>query len=205
MDLHTAIGVNVSRETQSRLENYLELLQVWNKKINIVSPATLREAWLRHIIDSAQVFRHAHCENGTWVDLGSGGGFPGMVIAILAAELKPQLEVVLVESDARKATFLRTVARKTMVKAIVITDRIERTKPLDAQLVSARALAPLPLLLGYVARHLSADGSAYLLKGANWESELTAAQELWNFQSTPHKSITDPNSVILEIGELKHV
>ncbi|WGW04585.1 16S rRNA (guanine(527)-N(7))-methyltransferase RsmG [Tropicibacter oceani] len=204
-DLSKAIGADVSRETKDRLNTYLELLRTWNPKINLVSPSTLDAAWERHILDSAQIFGHAPKSVETWVDLGSGGGFPGLVIAILAAEKAPDMAITLIESDARKSTFLRTVIRETGTAAKVLTQRIEVAPPQNAQVVSARALAPLPLLLDYVRRHIAPDGTALLQKGASWKNEMSRAQESWKFRATPHKSITDPNSVILEIGEIAHV
>lgn len=196
---------DVSRETRERLEAYLELLKQWNPKINLVAPGTLAQAWQRHIIDSAQIYRHMPSDANTWTDLGSGGGFPGLVVAILAQEKHPDLVLTLVESDARKSAFLRAVARTTAVKVTVKTERIETIPALSQDVVSARALAPLPLLLGYVHQHLAPGGMALLMKGASWKKELADAEATWRFSCVPHKSETDPNAVILEVGDLEHV
>jgi 16S rRNA (guanine527-N7)-methyltransferase len=119
-------GVNVSRETMDRLKTYAHLLEKWNPRINLVSKSTIPDLWTRHIADSAQVFALAPHPVSHWVDLGSGGGFPGLVIAIIANQGKSPLRVTLVESDARKSAFLRTVIRETGASARVINDRIDR-------------------------------------------------------------------------------
>ncbi|TMV83054.1 16S rRNA (guanine(527)-N(7))-methyltransferase RsmG [Thioclava sp. BHET1] len=196
---------DVSRETMERLEHYAALLRKWNPAINLVSKSTLEELWTRHFLDSAQIYDH--CPEGAqhWVDLGSGGGFPGLVIAILAAENRPGLRVTLVESDIRKATFLRTVARETKVSVQVLSDRIEHLPPLSADVLSARALAALPQLLEYAARHMAADGLALFPKGATHAEELDAARKIWTFSCNALASQTDPRSVILAIGGLAHV
>ena len=196
---------DVSRETMARLEGYAATLVKWNPRINLVAPASVDTLWTRHILDSVQVFSCIDVKAGHWADLGSGGGFPGLVVAILAAEKAPQLRVTLVESDQRKATFLRTVLRETGVTAEVRSDRIEALAPLDAQILSARALAPLPKLLEFAARHLAKDGVALFQKGANWQKEIAAAQELWQFDVTTRGSLTEAEAVILKIGAVHHV
>ena len=118
-------SLTVSRETIDRLSIYANLLEKWNPRINLVSRSTLDDLWSRHIVDSAQLFELAPVTAKHWVDLGSGGGFPGLVIAILAKELRPELEVVLVESDQRKCAFLRTVSRETNCGAVVHSKRVE--------------------------------------------------------------------------------
>ncbi|WP_425097784.1 16S rRNA (guanine(527)-N(7))-methyltransferase RsmG [Tropicibacter sp. S64] len=198
-------GIHVSRETMDRLELYRDLLRHWNPKINLVSPGTLSDAWTRHMEDSAQILAHASGSPTTWTDLGSGGGFPGMVIAIIMAETSPSTKVKLIESDIRKCTFLRTVAREAGIRPDIQTKRIEAAVPSNADVVTARALAPLNTLLGYVSRHLATTGRAYLPKGENWQAEVQTAQESWHFTLITHKSKTNPNAVVLEIGEIIHV
>ena len=192
-------ATGVSRETMERLDQYAELLRKWNPAINLVSKATVAAIWKRHFIDSAQVFTIAAPRSGLWADLGSGAGFPGLVVAILAAELAPDLSVVLLESDLRKAAFLATVARNTGVRVRVSTDRIEAAPPLGARYLSARALAPLPGLLQHVERHLLHEGTAYFSKGKGWKDEISNAQKNWRFEATAHPSKTEENSAILEI------
>lgn len=191
--------IGVSRETLGRLDTYEALLRKWNPTINLVAKSTLGELWNRHFLDSAQIFALANPQGGTWADLGSGGGFPGLVVALIAAERAPTLAVTLVESDARKAAFLVAAARECGVRARVVADRIEATPPLFARYLSARALAPLSKLLEYTARHLAADGVAYLSKGSGWRDEVAAARRIWHFDATAHPSMTDANSAILEI------
>lgn len=198
-------ALDVSRETLDRLRKLTDLLNKWSPKINLVAKGTLQKSWDRHIVDSAQVFEIPECRTGLWMDLGAGGGFPGLVVAILAAELAPDIRIALVESDRRKSVFLRTALRETGVTADVIADRIERIDPLNADILSARALADLKTLLSFADRHLSPSGEAVFLKGANWEKELAEAQESWKFRYTRRKSITDPNAVVLSIGALTHV
>lgn len=188
---------NVSRETIARLEIYEELLRKWNPAINLVSSRTLEQLWTRHFIDSAQLDRLA-APRGRWADLGSGGGFPGLVVAILRSE-DAYPSVTLVESDARKVAFLETVLRATGVSAAVLHERIEAVPGLAADVVSARALAALPKLLSYAARHLDPDGTALFLKGESWRAEIEASRQDWSFDLETVASITDPQSVVLVI------
>lgn len=192
---------DVSRETIDRLEVFASLLKKWNPKINLVSRNSLSDLWSRHIKDSIQVFRSVKAD-GHWVDLGSGGGFPGAVVAILAAEETPQLRVTLVESDQRKSAFLRTVIRETGVSCLVQAQRIESIPPMQANILSARALADLPTLLEFAERHLGNGGIGLFSKGVTWEKELEAAREQWHFEATPVPSLTEPNAVILKIEGL---
>lgn len=194
---------DVSRETLERLAQYHALLRKWNPKINLVAPNTLDQAWKRHFQDSAQLYEFAP-EKGHWVDLGSGGGFPGAVIGILAAD-RPELKVTLVESDQRKSAFLRTVARETRADFKVVSERIESTEPLNADILSARALASVNVLLEFAERHLSPKGNALFLKGRKAEVEVAEALENWAFDCETWPSETDPEAVILKIGGIERV
>ena len=195
--------LDVSRETLERLDTYAGLLRRWNPKINLVAKSTLDALWSRHILDSAQVL--ALGQGNAWADIGSGGGFPGLVITLLAAEEQPELDMVLVEADQRKATFLRTVLRETGVRGEVICERIERVPPLAVNTLTARALAPLDRLLDYAERHLAEDGRALFLKGRNAEAEVEEALARWRFDCQTYPSQTDDEAVILSIGDLAHV
>ncbi|NKB29280.1 MAG: 16S rRNA (guanine(527)-N(7))-methyltransferase RsmG [Rhodobacteraceae bacterium] len=192
---------NVSRETMARLTTYVALLEKWNCRINLIAPATTEDIWNRHIRDALQLYPMAKTAQ-KWADLGSGGGLPGLVVAIQAVELGGP-DMVLIESDQRKAAFLRQVIQQLDLKARVAIDRIESLEPLNTQVVSARALAPLPKLLGYVARHLASDGKALLPKGRSWKSELSNAQQRWTFDYKVWQSRTDPEAAILEITYLE--
>ncbi|MBS0123463.1 16S rRNA (guanine(527)-N(7))-methyltransferase RsmG [Thetidibacter halocola] len=196
--------LDVSRETSERLARYADLLEKWSQKINLVSPTTLSEADVRHFADSAQLLTLVHPENGKWVDLGSGAGFPGLVVATIAAERHPALHVIMIESDQRKCVFLRTVIRELGLEARVLTERIERVEPQQAQYISARALAPLDDLLPLVHRHCAPGCVALLPKGATWKKEVEKARGQWRFSLASHKSRTDPGAVILEIGDIAH-
>jgi len=200
-----AAPANVSRETSARLERFAALVRKWSPRINLVAPGTLDALETRHMADSAQLLDHAVADAQLWADLGSGGGFPGAVVAILAAERRPSLRVVCVESDQRKATFLRTVSRETGVRFEVIADRAEAIAPLGADVVSARALAHLPKLLGLVARHLAPEGVALLPKGARHAEELAEARNRWRFACETAKSGVEADAVILKIGAIRRV
>lgn len=197
-------NLGVSRETTDRLKTLERLLIKWNPAINLVSRATLPQAWDRHILDSAQIF-HLAPPSKTWADLGSGGGFPGLVIACLARELRPELTVTLVESDQRKATFLRQASRELSLDTTVISARIEVVDPLLVSVLSARALAPLGDLLAFTHRHMHPEGTALFPKGTTWRDEVARAREGWHFDYTAHPSATDPNGVILAVKAVRHV
>jgi 16S rRNA (guanine527-N7)-methyltransferase len=142
---------------------------------------------------------------GHLADLGSGGGFPGMIAAILAADERPQLRVTLVESDKRKAAFLSSVARETQVKVLIVTERIEQLARLEANILTARALAPLDQLLSYADRHLQPGGVALFPKGAGSDDEINQALEHWKFSLQKLESKTNPSAVILSIGGIERV
>ena len=197
--------MDVSRETLDRLIRYAALLEKWNPAINLVSKSTLASLWSRHMLDSAQIFDFMPEGARHWADLGSGGGFPGLVVAILAAEQAPDLRVTLVESDRRKATFLSTVLRETGVTATVRAERIEDVPPLAADVLSARALAALSQLLGFAEMHLSATGVGLFPKGSAWKSELRDARQEWSFSCQEQPSVTDPEAVILKIQGVSRV
>lgn len=196
---------SVSRETLDRLALYESLLRKWNPAINLVAPSTLTTLVERHFRDSAQVFTLAGMDWRRWTDLGSGGGFPGLVVAILAAGAGHEGRVTLVESDQRKATFLRTVARETSVSAEVQASRIEALAPQACDVISARALAPLPALFRLAHPHLAQSGRALFHKGAGWKKELDDARAEWRFDAKSHTSETSPEAVVLEVRELSHV
>ena len=197
--------LNVSRETLDRLSAYEALLRKWNPAINLVSKSTLSEIWTRHFIDSAQIWSKRPDISKKWCDLGAGGGFPGLVISILAAEFAPGQTTTLVESDARKSSFLMTVARELDLKARVECDRAENLSPQYADCVSARALAPLPALLEMSSRHISDTGTFLFLKGKTYQNELTDAQKYWTFDCEIFASETGSGGVILKIGGLQRV
>lgn len=196
---------SVSRETSEMLATYSEMIKRWNPAINLVSKASIADLLARHIQDSLQILNAPHIPLGRWVDLGSGGGLPGLVVAIDAKGKAIDRHVVLVESDQRKATFLREVIRTLDINAEVIAKRIEVVEPLASPVVSARALAPLMELCGFAHRHLVAGGVAIFHKGSNRATEIDQAKLLWNFDMLEVPSVTNPDSAILYLRDLRHV
>ncbi len=194
---------DVSRETLERLEIYDKLLRKWNPAINLVSPSTVDALWTRHFLDSAQLLEIMPDHAASWCDIGTGGGFPGIVIAILAHDIKRDFRMTCIESDVRKATFLRTVLRETGVAAEVISERIESAPSQGADVLSARALAPLNKLLEFAERHLSQNGICLFPKGARYQEEIDEALKNWCFEITKTPSVTSSDAAILTIGAIK--
>lgn len=195
----------VSRETLGRLETYAALLAQWQKTINLVAPSTLPEIWHRHFADSAQLLALAPPEATRWLDLGSGAGFPGLVLSILLAE-RGGAHMTLIESDSRKAAFLAEVARKTGAPVDIQGTRIEKiatqAKVGPVDVATARALAPLPRLLELSAPFFSGPTIGLFLKGREAEAEVEAAKKLWDFNSVLEPSLTDDSGRIVVIRAL---
>ena len=198
-------GLNVSRETLDALHQYEVLVRRWNPAINLIAKSTVPEIWSRHILDSAQLFTLAPESASQWVDLGSGGGFPGIVVAVLAKELQPQLHVTLVEADTRKATFLREAVRELQLHASVLSQRIEMIAPLQADVLSARALASLPVLLGFATQHLAPLGTCLFPKGEKYTEEVAEARRDWAFDIDARPSLSDGKAAILVIRNIHRV
>lgn len=193
---------NVSRETIEKLEIYLALLRKWNPRINLVAQSTLKEAMERHFADSLQLWSLGK-DVRTWTDLGSGGGFPGLVVAIAATETGAKVH--LIESDARKCAFLRAVSRETGVPVQVHTTRIEDARPEPSDVVSARALAPLEVLLGFTEPRLKPRGFALYLKGQTCDEEIEVASRTWRFSFEKIPSVTDRRAVVLKTWDIERV
>jgi 16S rRNA (guanine527-N7)-methyltransferase len=200
--LSRLIEVGVPRETVPRLEAFIDLLMRWNKKINLVSSGSTGAIWDRHVLDSAQLWRLRRTDAKSWMDLGSGGGFPGLVVAIIAADERPGLHVALVESDQRKAVFLCTAARTLGLEVTVHAERIADVAAPLVDVVSARALAPLVDLIAYAKSRGSPDGIALFPKGETVHKELADASRRWRFEHRLHPSLTDPRSAVVEIGAI---
>ncbi len=194
----------VSRETVAKLRHYAEEVARWNPVINLVSDRSLTAFWERHVLDSLQLFNLLPERCRSVADLGSGGGLPGLPLALIAASARPDIRVTLVESDQRKAAFLLSVARSLDLDLRIELARIEDVPPLNADVVTARALAPLKVLCSHVLRHLAADGLAILPKGTNWEAEVTEARRKWQFKLSCKQSETDPSARILLLSEIMH-
>lgn len=195
--------VAVSRETTGRLAQYVALLRRWQAAENLIAPSTLPEVWRRHVADSAQLtalFPDAR----VWIDLGSGAGFPGLVVAILGAE-QPGTHVHLIESNRKKAAFLRQVIRETGAPAVVHAERAEAVlaswrEPVDR--VSARALAPLSRLLELAAPVMERGTPAAFHKGQDFVREITEATQSWAFDLVKHDSRVGDGGAILDISYL---
>ena len=192
-----AVLAGVSRETRERLNIYADLLRKWQRSINLVGPRTINDLWNRHFTDSAQLLPLIPPTSRVLVDFGSGAGFPGLVLAILGVA-----EVHLIESDQRKSTFLREVARATGTPVTIHAKRIEEVAPFPADVVSARALAPLGDLLGFAAPFLHPDSLCLFPKGQMAEDELTAASKIWNMNVDRIQSVTDPSATILRLSQV---
>jgi 16S rRNA (guanine527-N7)-methyltransferase len=193
------LRVDVSRETRDQFEALVYTLGRWQKAINLVGKATLEEVWTRHILDSAQLLPLIPKETKTLVDLGSGGGFPGLVLAAL----RPTLDVTLIESDARKGAFLSEAGRRMGLKnqPKVVINRIEAASPVNADVITARALAPIGQLLTWAAPHRSERSICLFHKGKNWQVELTEAMKDWDIQSQSFSSVTDRDAVLLRVAQ----
>ena len=192
----------VTPDALAAFDAYAALLARWQARINLVGPKTLETLWHRHFLDSAQLFMHLPAGAGTLCDIGSGGGFPGLVLAIMTAH-QGGPAVTLIESDARKAAFLREASRVCCADATIINARAEAVEVPLADVVTARACAPLPRILPWVFGLLRGDGTAFLLKGANWRDELTAAEKNWTMTLSEIPSRTDTSGVILKLEGLK--
>jgi 16S rRNA (guanine527-N7)-methyltransferase len=192
------LGLDVSRETRDQLEALVNTLMRWQKAINLVGRATLEDIWIRHVLDSAQLIILIPKNAQTLTDLGSGAGFPGLVVAAL----RPDLEVTLIESDARKAAFLGEAARRMGLEKPpkIVVGRIESVAPAKADVVTARALAPLGRLLEWAQPHRTGTAICLFHKGKGWQSELTEAMKDWDIPGKPFTSVTDLDAVILRIG-----
>jgi len=191
----------VSRETLGRLEVMVETLLRWQKAINLVGRATLDDVWTRHVLDSAQLAPLIPATTKSLADLGSGAGFPGLVLATLRSEL----DVTLIESDVRKSAYLSEAARKMGLpkQPKILINRIEAAPPAQADVVTARALAPLGQLLTWADRHRANPAICLFHKGKDWRAELTGAMKDWEIECTPQPSVTDRDAVILRIGSYR--
>ena len=192
-----AAQTGVSRETVARLEAYAGLLKRWSGRINLVSRNTLGDLWRRHFLDSAQLLRLIPEKTRNLADLGSGAGFPGLVLAILGVS-----GVELLESDQRKCVFLREAARIANAPVKIIDSRIETVKPHAADVITARACAPLDKLLPLAQRFIVPETICLFLKGENVEEELTAARRNWRMSAARLSSRADPRGVILKLEQV---
>lgn len=198
-----AVAGPVSRETFQRLVEYETVFLKWAERINLAAPSTLSEVWRRHILDSAQLAPLAP-EARAWLDLGSGGGFPGAVMAILLQD-RAGARIDLVESNRKKAAFLQTALGRYRDNVHVHARRIEDVYQAAGrpEIVTARALAPLPMLLKLTSPWLGAGATGLFHKGRDYRAEVKESRDVWNLDLVEHESRIDPESVILEIRNLR--
>ncbi len=183
------------------LARYVAVLERWRQRINLIGPADAAEIWRRHVLDSAQAWAHIDDPSRPLLDLGSGAGLPGLILAALGAE-----DVTLVDSDQRKAVFLREAAREIGVKPEVVAMRFDAALAATRRryaIVTGRAVAPLARLTPVLAQALAADGYALLHKGASVEKELTEARKTWTMQSAIYPSVTGSGGVLIKIWDLR--
>ncbi len=196
--------IDVSRETIECFEGYEALVKKWNPVINLISKSTMPEFKQRHLQDSLQIYQNTGSWS-SWVDMGAGGGLPGIVVGILAKQDNPNATVNLIESDQRKCAFLLTCAREFDLSVKVHNQRILDVPSLQADIISARALASLEALLEFATHHANENARFLFPKGANWKSEVSDAQKTWTFDFEALKSITDPDATILKIAGAQRV
>ncbi len=197
--IHTI--TRVSRETEERLRLLIAMLCRWQSRINLIGASTLSSLWTRHVVDSIQIWPHIPDDAQTVTDFGSGGGFPGLVLAVLSAQSHGPV-VHLIESDTRKAAFLATAAQATGARALIHAKRIEEVTPWPSRIITARACASLTTLLEWAEPFVMNDTECVFLKGRSALDELTAAQEYWTFRAQSHASLTEPSSHLLVLSKI---
>ena len=189
----------VSDDGLERLRAYVALLKKWQATTNLVSKDSLTDVWRRHVLDSAQLTPLLGAGTQTIADIGSGAGFPGMVLAII----EPAKEIHLIESNERKCAFLREVNRATQAGAIIHNNRVEKLQGISVDLVVSRAVASLEKLLQYANPLLKKGGQCLFLKGKKWSEELTEAQKKWIINESTIQSLSDPSGMILKLKEIR--
>ncbi|HUX78996.1 MAG TPA: 16S rRNA (guanine(527)-N(7))-methyltransferase RsmG [Alphaproteobacteria bacterium] len=195
--------MNVSRETMERLKIYQRLLEEWQQKVNLISSSTLPCLWDRHFKDSLQLLSYLPQEEASLIDLGSGAGFPGLVLAVARPT---SLNVTLVESDLKKCLFLENVSRETFSPVTILRERIESLpREVKGDVITARGLSPLPRLLGYVAPLMKENTICLFLKGKDVETEIIEAKKKWRFDLEIFPSLTDSTGSIVKVKHLARI
>ena len=195
---------NVSRETFEKFEVVRQQLIEWSKRFNLVSPSSLPQFWVRHVLDSVQLYGLAPKTAKNWLDLGSGAGFPGIILAIMIMQ-RPGAKMTLIESNGKKANFLRHCAREVGAPVQVLQQRIEAVEPFTTEVITARALSSLSGLLEYSLPFCDKNTLLVLPKGKQVEAEVSEAQNNWELQLSSHSSITDKYASILCIRGFSRV
>ena len=193
---------SVSRETLEALRHYEAQLLKWTKRVNLISKSTIPHVWERHILDSLQIWPLVQKHKG-FVDLGSGGGLPGIVLAVCSTFEGNGAPLTMIESDARKATFLRQISLELGLPATVKIARIEEAEPEEASIAIARALADIKTLASYAYRHTTAPHTAIFPKGKLANEELEKASQVWSFSVIKHPSKTSDEGVIVQLSDIR--
>jgi 16S rRNA (guanine527-N7)-methyltransferase len=197
--LNDVVGQAVPLERYQKIERYAALIQHWQKAINLVSPSTLPTLWERHVLDSAQLYPYIPASTSSIMDVGAGAGLPGVVLGLL----NPEWKMTLVESDHRKAEFLKNVSRETFSDFRVVCDRIEKLEPQNVHVITSRACASSSLLLSLVEAQLVSSPQLLLLKGKLYEEEIFEARKQWEFDLDVFASKCDPNGVVLSLQRVR--
>ena len=195
-------SLNVSRETLKGFYEYKTLLSKWNEKINLVSKNTLVDIWERHFLDSGQIIKHVEASGKRWVDVGSGAGFPGLVVALLLRDRKIDCNLVLVEKNPKKGFFLNEVIRKLKLSVEVVSDNIYTLEPLNADILTARAFSELNNLIEIAFHHRKKEGICLFLKGENYRIELDKTLNNWFFDYDIIGSLTSSSGKIIRVKKI---
>ncbi len=195
-------SLNVSRETLNGFCEYKTLLSKWNEKINLVSKHTLVNIWERHFLDSGQIIKNVEASGKRWVDVGSGAGFPGLVIALLLRDRKVNCDLVLVEKNQKKVFFLNEVIRKLNLSVEVVNGNIYTLEPLNADILSARAFSELNNLMEIAFRHRKREGICLFLKGENYRIELDKTLNYWYFDYDILGSLSSSSGKIIRVKKI---
>ena len=194
--------LNVSRETINCFCEYESLLSKWNKKINLVSKTTLVDIWDRHFLDSGQIIDHVDASGKIWVDVGAGAGFPGLVVALLLRDRKIECDLTLVEKNTKKVFFLNEVIRNLNLKVKVVNNSINCIKPLNADILTARAFSELKDLIEIAYQHRKEKGICLFLKGENYRFELDKTLNYWFFDYDIVESLSNPSGKIIRVKKI---
>ena len=195
-------SLNVSRETLNGFYEYETLLSKWNEKINLVSKNTLVDIWERHFLDSGQIIKHVEVSGKRWVDVGSGAGFPGLVVALLLRDRKIDCDLVVVEKNPKKVFFLNEVIRKLNLSVEVVNDNIDNLEPLNADILTARAFSELKNLIEIAFRHRKKEGICLFLKGENYRMELDKTLNYWFFDYEIIDSLSSSSGKIIRVKKI---
>ena len=195
-------SLNVSRETLNYFYEYKTLLSKWNEKINLVSKHTLVDIWERHFLDSGQIIKNVEVSGKRWVDVGSGAGFPGLVVALLLRDRKVDCDLVLVEKNKKKVLFLNEVIRKLNLSVKVVNDNIYTLEPLNADILTARAFSELNNLMEIAFRHRKKEGICLFLKGENYRIELDKTLNNWFFDYDIIGSLSSSFGKIIRVKKI---